>query len=121
MIFQPDKIVSIHNQETLAEDELYQTKTGDFFRLYHHLNINTDFFQPYNKSSLKSYLPLLEKAKQLLLIHNTFTNQDDIDFSNQQSSYCSSATVLVPYVQMPICTLKTNCRLLNYLKKIIAI
>ncbi len=79
------KIISIHNQECLAEDELYQTKAGDFFRLYHHLNINTDFFQPYNKSSLQSYLPMLNKPKQILLIHNTFTTQADIEFANQQS------------------------------------
>ncbi|MBV9963835.1 MAG: amidohydrolase family protein [Parafilimonas sp.] len=80
------KIISIHNQETLAEDELYQTKTGDFFRLYHHLNINTDFFQPYKTSSLQSYLPLLDKPKQILLIHNTFTTQADIEFAHRQSA-----------------------------------
>jgi len=96
--FSAGKIISIHNQETLAEDELYQTKTGDFFRLYHHLNINTDFFKPYNKSSLQSYLPLLNKAKKILLIHNTFTNQTDVDFSvaqnkltNQETFWCLCA------------------------------
>lgn len=83
--FSAGKIISIHNQESLAEDELYQTRTGDFFRLYHHLNINTDFFHPYNKSSLQSYLPLLDKAQNLLLVHNTFTTQNDIDFSFEQS------------------------------------
>ena len=80
------KIISIHNQECMAEDELYQKKAGDFFRLYHHLNINTDFFQPYNASSLQSYLPLLDKAKKVLLIHNTFTQQDDIEFANRRSA-----------------------------------
>jgi len=79
------KTISIHNQESLAEDELYQTKTGDFLKLYHHLNINIDFFQPYNKTSLRSYLPLLDKAKRLLLVHNTFTTQNDIDFSFEQT------------------------------------
>ena len=89
------EIVSIHNQESLAEDELYQAKTGDFLKLYHHLKINTDFFQPYNKSSLQSYLPLLNKAKKIILVHNTFTTQSDIDFSfkqinrtNQQLFWC---------------------------------
>ncbi len=87
--FSAEKIISIHNQETLAEDELYQTKTGDFLRLYHHLNINTDFFQPYNTSSLQSYLPLLDKPKNILSIHNTFTSQEDIEFANQQSKICN--------------------------------
>ena len=83
--FSAGKTISIHNQESLAEDELYQTKTGDFLKLYHHLNINIDFFQPYNKTSLRSYLPLLDKAKRLLLVHNTFTTQNDIDFSFEQT------------------------------------
>ncbi len=83
--FSADKIISIHNQETLAEDELFRTKAGEFLKLYQFLNINIDFFKPYNKSSLQSYLSLLDKAKQILLIHNTFTKQADIDFSVEQS------------------------------------
>ncbi|HVX26264.1 MAG TPA: amidohydrolase family protein [Parafilimonas sp.] len=83
--FSADKIISIHNQETLAEDELYQTKAGEFLKLYQFLNINIDFFKPYNKSSLQSYLQLLDKTKQILLIHNTFTKQADINFSVEQS------------------------------------
>lgn len=93
--FSAGKIISIHNQETLTEDELYRTKTGAFLKLYEHLNINIDFFQPYNKSSLQSYLPLLNRAKNILLVHNTFTTQQDIDFSieqgkktGQQISWC---------------------------------
>jgi cytosine/adenosine deaminase-related metal-dependent hydrolase len=87
--FSADKIISIHNQETLAEDELYRTKAGEFLKLYQFLNINIDFFKPYNKSSLQSYLQLLDKAKQILLIHNTFTTQADIDFANLQSATCN--------------------------------
>lgn len=83
--FSADKIISIHNQETLAEDELYRTKAGEFLKLYQFLNININFFKPYNKSSLQSYLQLLDKTKQILLIHNTFTKQADIDFSVEQS------------------------------------
>ncbi|MGN6210917.1 amidohydrolase family protein [Parafilimonas sp.] len=79
------KIISVHNQETRAEDELYRENSGDFFRLYRHLNIDTKFFQAHNKSSLQSYLPLLNKAKALLLIHNTFTTQTDIEFAVEQA------------------------------------
>ena len=115
--FSAGKIVSVHNQETLAEDELYQTKTGDFFRLYYHLNINTDFFKPYNKSSLQSYLPLLDKAKNLLLVHNTFTIQNDIDFSKQQQAIsnqqlfwclCANANLYIENKLPPVELLKKN-------------
>ncbi|HEY2727259.1 MAG TPA: amidohydrolase family protein [Parafilimonas sp.] len=115
--FSAEKIISIHNQETLAEDELYQTKTGDFFRLYHHLNINTDFFQPYNKSSLQSYLSLLDKAKNVLLIHNTFTNKEDIDFAEEQSiqtgqqifwCLCANANLYIENKLPPVELLQQN-------------
>jgi len=78
------KVISIHNQETLAEDDLYRNKSGDFFKFYHDLNINTDFFQPCNTSSLQAYLPMLAKAKKLVLVHNTCTTQADLDFALRQ-------------------------------------
>jgi cytosine/adenosine deaminase-related metal-dependent hydrolase len=111
------KIVSIHNQESIAENELYKTKTGDFLKLYDHLNINTGFFQPYNKSSLQSYLPLLNKPKQLLLIHNTCTEQTDIHFafeqsiiSNQQLFWClcPNANLYIESRLPPVELLKQN-------------
>jgi len=79
------KIISIHNQESLAEDELYRNKTGDFLRLYDHLHINIDFFQPCNNSSLQTYLPFLRKARKLILVHNTCTTQADLDFALKQA------------------------------------
>ena len=80
------KIVSIHNQECIAEDELYKTKAGEFLRLYHHLNINTDFFQAFKTTSLQSYLALLDKPGTLLLVHNTFSTKEDIDFALKQTA-----------------------------------
>jgi cytosine/adenosine deaminase-related metal-dependent hydrolase len=80
-----NKIVSIHNQESIAEDELYHTASGDFFRLYRHLNIDTDFFKPCNKSSLQAYLPLLDRVRRLILVHNTFSTQTDVDVAILQS------------------------------------
>jgi cytosine/adenosine deaminase-related metal-dependent hydrolase len=111
------KIISIHNQECLAEDELYQTKTGDFFRLYHHLKINTDFFKPYNTSSLQSYLPMLDKPGKLLLIHNTVTGQMDIDFSVEQVAktkqqlfwcLCANANLYIENKLPPVELFKQN-------------
>lgn len=74
------KVISVHNQECAAEDELYKTKSGDFFRLLDFLKVDTSFFQASGKSSLQTYFPLLNKAEQVLLIHNSFMQQEDIDF-----------------------------------------
>lgn len=83
------KIVSVHNQECVAEDELYKNKSGDFFRLLDFLKVDTAFFQASGKSSLQTYLPLLDKPEHLLLIHNTYTGQEDIEISRQLSAISS--------------------------------
>jgi cytosine/adenosine deaminase-related metal-dependent hydrolase len=111
------KIVSIHNQECIAEDELYKTKTGQFLRLYHHLNINTDFFQPFKTTSLQSYLPLLDKSEILLLVHNTFSIREDIDFALKQTAktnqqlywcLCPNANLYIENKLPPVELLKEN-------------
>lgn len=120
--FSAGKIVSIHNQETRAENELYRENAGDFFRLYRHLNIDTAFFQAHSKSSLQSYLPLLNKAKALLLIHNTFTTQQDIDFALRESKvneqdlfwcFCPNANLYIenkfPDIEL---FAKSNCNII---------
>ncbi|HRH60056.1 MAG TPA: amidohydrolase family protein [Chitinophagaceae bacterium] len=115
------KVISVHNQECTAEDELYKTKSGDFFRLYDFLKIETTFFQPSGKSSLQSYLPLLNKAANILLIHNTFTQQEDIDFVNYQLSIvnhkiffcvCANANLYIENRMPPVDMLrKNNCNI----------
>ncbi len=71
--------LSIHNQECLAENELYMRKDGDMLRLYETLQTNTDHFQASGKSSLATYAPWIDPTHPLLLVHNTFTNKEDIE------------------------------------------
>ena len=57
------------------------------------MNIDNSFFKPSLKSSLQTYFHKLEKAISVILVHNTFTTQADIEFvqnqkSNQLVSYC---------------------------------
>jgi aminodeoxyfutalosine deaminase len=77
-------ICTIHNQECAAENELYQTKTGDYFKLYRHFGIDTDFFTPSGKTSLQTYLPWLNKPRHLLLVHNVAITQADIALLTNQ-------------------------------------
>ena len=75
-----NKVVSIHNQETVFEDELFLQNTGDFVRMYEMMKLDTSFFKPSGKSSLQTYFKKLDGAAQVILVHNTFTRQQDIDF-----------------------------------------
>jgi aminodeoxyfutalosine deaminase len=73
-------LLSLHNQETPAEDEFFKTATGDFLKLYQQLNIDISFYKPSGKSSLQTVLPHLNKQQQLLLVHDVTTTQNDIEF-----------------------------------------
>jgi aminodeoxyfutalosine deaminase len=80
-----NKVVTIHNQETAFEDEFFQTGEGDFTRMYEMIKIDNTHHEPTKKSSLKSYFTKLEKAKNAILVHNTFTTQADIDYIKLQT------------------------------------
>lgn len=75
--------VTIHNQETPAENELFTKGTGDFVRMYQAMNIDQTHFTPTGQNSLPSYFPQLQKAKNILLVHNTTTSEADMDYANQ--------------------------------------
>lgn len=86
----PEKTICIHNQETDFEDAFFLKGTGDFTRMYGKMNIETSFFQPTGKSSLQSYIEKLKYAKNILLVHNTFTTDNDLSYLNSEGSGISS-------------------------------
>lgn len=78
------KIVSIHSQESDAENEWYRSKTGPLQALYQGMGINTDFFQPSGKSSLQTVWPWMDKAGQVLLVHNVTITSDELRMMNEE-------------------------------------
>lgn len=78
--------VTIHNQETAFEDSLFEKKKGDFMRMYELMKMDTAFFTPTGKSSLQSYFPKMRSAAQKILVHNTFTSEEDLLFASRESS-----------------------------------
>lgn len=69
---------SIHNQESKAENDFFSHKTGDYLRLYESLGLPIDYFTASGGSSLKTVLEAFQKEATTLLVHNTFTNHDDV-------------------------------------------
>lgn len=74
------KTITIHNQETLAENELFINGSGNFLKMYERMGIKNPSFSPANKSSLQTYLSKLSKAASLILVHNIYTSQSDINY-----------------------------------------
>ncbi len=75
---QPQSLLSIHNQESAAEDEYYLLKQGDVQTLLHGIGIDDTFFTPSGKSSLQTYLQWLSREHTFLFVHNTYTKRADI-------------------------------------------
>jgi cytosine/adenosine deaminase-related metal-dependent hydrolase len=70
-----DELLSIHIQETVEENELFENKEGDFFDWLNGINASSKIWKNRNKS-----LDVLEELehKKILLVHNTFTKKEEI-------------------------------------------
>jgi aminodeoxyfutalosine deaminase len=77
--FFENKVTSIHNQETFYEDEFFLNGTGPLTRMFQLMNIDNTFHTASNKSSLQTVFPHLSGAASVILVHNTFTNESDIN------------------------------------------
>lgn len=85
------QLLTIHNQETKAENELFQNGTGEFVRLYETMRITNPSFKAPGTNSLPAYFHQIKKGKHVILVHNSFTSQDDIDLvlqANTPVSFC---------------------------------
>ena len=70
--------VSIHNQETPAENQLFRDKSGPFLDFYKAFNISLDAFEPSGKRSLHYALAHMDPGTKTILVHNTTSTAADI-------------------------------------------
>ena len=92
--------LTMHNQESEAEDELFREKKGDILERLSSFGIPTDFFIPSGKSSLQSVFDKFPAQNKLLLVHNTFTSQSDIQFAIENHPrlyfcFCPNANLFI--------------------------
>lgn len=89
--FPGNQLMTIHNQETIAENEWFIRKSGDFVDFYRKMNIDSGFFEASGKSSLQSYLLNFLKNQPIILVHNVHTSEADILYakkSGRSVSWC---------------------------------
>ncbi len=72
--------VSIHNQETESEADMFRYGKGDLYELFRSRKTPQPWI-PTGTSSLQWYLPFFRDSHNLLLIHNTYTSKEDIYFA----------------------------------------
>jgi cytosine/adenosine deaminase-related metal-dependent hydrolase len=83
--------VSIHNQETKAENDFFENKKGAFVDMYARVGVDLDFFTPTKTTSLQSVLPYLKDAAKTIWVHNSFTSESDmnaVQATNTDAYWC---------------------------------
>ncbi len=84
--------VSIHNQETPPENELFLQKTGGFLDFYKGFNISLDAFEATGKTAIHYALENMNPNCKSLFVHNTLTTTTDIKAAQQWSDKLYWAT-----------------------------
>jgi aminodeoxyfutalosine deaminase len=84
--------ISIHNQETPPENELFKTGKGAFVDFYGKFGISLDEFKPNKKSSLAYALKNMNPKNRTLFVHNTLTTQEEIAAAHRWSKNVFWAT-----------------------------
>ena len=115
------KTVTIHNQETADEDLFFNEGKGDFVRMFQKMKMDNSFFKPTKKGSVENYFKNLSQAKSVILVHNTFTKQGDLDFINQHKNrdqlisfcLCPNANLYIENALPPVdLFLNNNCNII---------
>lgn len=74
-----DQVFSLHNQESDEENAMFLNRTGKLVELFDKFGMDSSAFKATGKRSLESMVPYFPEAANILLIHNIFTCQEDID------------------------------------------
>ena len=95
-----ENTISIHNQETASENELYNLNSGELKEILEHLGDDLSGFKTGNDSALIATLKKLSPEQKILLIHNTFSTENDIQRAGEihQSLYwvlCPGANLYI--------------------------
>jgi cytosine/adenosine deaminase-related metal-dependent hydrolase len=105
--------VSIHNQETKAENDFFENKIGAFVDMYARVGVELDFFTPTKTTSLQSVLPYLKDAAKTIWVHNSFTSISDINAvqATNTDAYwclCPSANQYIENTMPPVQLLRAQ-------------
>jgi cytosine/adenosine deaminase-related metal-dependent hydrolase len=95
-----DGLLTMHNQENEDENKMFLEKKGKIIERLQQFGINTDFFEATGKSSMRSALEHLPVANKLLLVHNTFTGEEDLRWAKAQHPklywcFCPNANLYI--------------------------
>ncbi len=98
--YENDSLISIHNQETSSENEMFLHGKGTLYETFQNLGVDLSWFRPTGFNSLASTLVHLPKCNKMQLVHNTFTTAEDITWAHLYSMMtwwctCANANLFI--------------------------
>lgn len=110
-------VVTIHNQESKAESEFTEQGTGEMLDLYKAFGLDISWYKPAGRNSLRATLPHLLGTFNLVLVHNTFTPAEDVQWAHTQHEHlywclCPNANLYIEQTLPDVMMLReNNCRI----------
>jgi cytosine/adenosine deaminase-related metal-dependent hydrolase len=97
------QIMSIHHQESEEEDKMFIDKSGGLIDHYStNLKLDTSFWKSTGRSSTDTILDKIPSATDLLLIHNTFLNEEILHNLKKKRSVKNTFFVTCPNANLYI-------------------
>ncbi|MBU8892932.1 MAG: amidohydrolase family protein [Bacteroidales bacterium] len=72
-------VISIHNQETESENQMFISNNGALFETLKSINAVAENNRNTGKNSLESITGFLPKKNNIIFVHNTYTSKSDIN------------------------------------------
>ena len=79
-----NSIISIHNQESDSERQMFMNKSGDLVETFSTIGIDLNQWKPTGKNSIESIIDWLPKNNNIIFVHNTFSKKEDVDLVNDK-------------------------------------
>ncbi len=71
-------LFSIHNQESVEEEEWMRSKTGLFGKLFEGIGVDLSSVTTSGQPGPKGYLPQMLRNQSIILVHNVETKEEDV-------------------------------------------
>ncbi|MGB0882575.1 MAG: amidohydrolase family protein, partial [Vicingaceae bacterium] len=81
-----ESLISIHNQETESENTFYKEGKGEMFDFLNIAEKTGNQFAPTGNNALPSFLNKYNSLQKVLLVHNTFTEKEDVEWSKNYNA-----------------------------------
>jgi cytosine/adenosine deaminase-related metal-dependent hydrolase len=98
--YENNSLMTIHNQESEGENELFINKTGPLYDFFTHVGISMDYIERTGVNSLRSTLIHLSNCNKIQLVHNTFSLEEDIQWATHYAKmvywcFCVNANLFI--------------------------